>query len=161
MSGPRRHAMQQLNIQDVSLLLMESATSPQHVGGLQILRKPKGAQKDYARRLYQRWVRVPVRTAPFNYRLVETVHDRLTNLAALKLPGVKQLVQTLGTSYFWEILDDVDVAEHLHLHTLPSPGSDAQLLELVSRLHASVLDRSRPLWEQHIIDGLPGDRYAF
>jgi hypothetical protein len=30
--------MQQLNIQDISLLLMESPTSPQHVGGLQILR---------------------------------------------------------------------------------------------------------------------------
>lgn len=153
--------MQQLNIQDISMLLMESPTSPQHVGGLQILRKPEGAHKDYARRLYQRWVRVPVRTAPFNYRLLETVHERLAKLPASKLPGVKQLVQTLGKAYFWEILEDVDVSEHLHLHTLAHPGSTAQLLELVSRLHGRMLDRSRPLWEQHIIDGLPGDRFAF
>src|SRR5262249_36725831 len=43
---------------------------------------------------------------------------------------------------------------------LPRPGSDAQLTEQVSRLHARPLDHSRPLWELYLITGLARKRAA-
>src|SRR5208282_5960691 len=42
----------------------------------------------------------------------------------------------------------------------PRPGSDAQLTEQVSRLHARPLDHSRPLWEIYLITGLARRRAA-
>jgi diacylglycerol O-acyltransferase len=44
---------------------------------------------------------------------------------------------------------------------LPSPGKDEQLVEVLSRMHANLLDRERPLWEFHLIEGLSGRRFAF
>src|SRR6185437_11146198 len=43
---------------------------------------------------------------------------------------------------------------------LPAPGRVRELLELTSRLHANLLDRHRPLWETHVIDGLKDGRFA-
>jgi diacylglycerol O-acyltransferase len=43
---------------------------------------------------------------------------------------------------------------------LPTPGSDAQLSEQISRLHARPLDRRRPLWETYLVSGLSGGRLA-
>ncbi len=42
----------------------------------------------------------------------------------------------------------------------PPPGSDEQLAELVARIIGRPLDRSRPLWETYVIEGLPDDRFA-
>lgn len=44
--------------------------------------------------------------------------------------------------------------------SLPSPGSDVQLAEQISRLHARPLDRSRPLWETYLVSGLADGRLA-
>lgn len=60
----------------------------------------------------------------------------------------------------WEIVDNIKVEDHLYLHALPKPGGQRELGELVSRLHVNRLDRSRPLWETHLIEGLEGGRYA-
>ena len=43
---------------------------------------------------------------------------------------------------------------------LPSPGRVRELLELTSRLHSSLLDRHRPLWETHVVEGLNDGRFA-
>src|SRR3954463_10821081 len=43
---------------------------------------------------------------------------------------------------------------------LPKPGTDQQLRTLVSRLHMILLDRSRPLWQFYVIEGLQGGRFA-
>src|SRR3546814_3508081 len=54
----------------------------------------------------------------------------------------------------WVDATGVDLDQHLSAHRLPTPGSEAQLLAVVARLHAKLLDRSRPLWALHVIDGL-------
>src|SRR3546814_17004722 len=48
----------------------------------------------------------------------------------------------------------------LHHHSLPPPGRIRELLSLVSELHAVPLDRARPLWEFHVIEGLEDGRFA-
>ena len=53
-----------------------------------------------------------------------------------------------------------DITYHIRRSALPSPGSDAQLYDLVSRLAGRPLDRSRPLWEMYLIEGLAGGRLA-
>jgi WS/DGAT/MGAT family acyltransferase len=60
----------------------------------------------------------------------------------------------------WEPARGFDVRQHVVRHTLRPPGDDEQLRSLASRLFAEPLDRSRPLWEMHQIDGWRGDRSA-
>jgi diacylglycerol O-acyltransferase len=50
---------------------------------------------------------------------------------------------------------------HVRHTVLPGPGNDQQLWEVVARLHANLLDRERPLWEFHLIEGLSDRRFAF
>ena len=50
--------------------------------------------------------------------------------------------------------DDIDLDYHMRYVVLPEPGSLQQLESLVARLHSSLLDRSRPLWEFYVIEGL-------
>src|ERR1700738_4399000 len=57
--------------------------------------------------------------------------------------------------------DDIELDYHVHTVTLRRPGTIAQLEQLVARLHASLLDRSRPLWEMYVIDGLESGLAAF
>jgi diacylglycerol O-acyltransferase len=60
----------------------------------------------------------------------------------------------------WEPDPRFDVRHHVFHHALRPPGDDAQLVNLVGRLFAQPLDRRRPLWELHQIDGYRGDRSA-
>ena len=60
----------------------------------------------------------------------------------------------------WEPAPHFDVRHHVVRHQLRTPGDLGQLARLVSRLFARPLDRERPLWELHQIDGLEGDRSA-
>ena len=55
---------------------------------------------------------------------------------------------------------DFDLAYHLRRSGLPRPGTEAQLLDLVSRLTSRPLDRNRPLWEAYLVEGLPDGRVA-
>lgn len=56
--------------------------------------------------------------------------------------------------------DDVELDYHFRRSALPRPGRVRELLELASRLHSSPLDRHRPLWEGHLVEGLNDGRYA-
>jgi WS/DGAT/MGAT family acyltransferase len=54
-----------------------------------------------------------------------------------------------------------DIANHVHLTAVPQPGSRLEVLDLMGRVQASVLDRNKPLWEINFVDGLDGgDRIA-
>ena len=54
----------------------------------------------------------------------------------------------------WVDDDDFDIARHVHLTTLPTPGRRRELLALAERLMAQVLDRDRPLWELWFVEGV-------
>jgi diacylglycerol O-acyltransferase / wax synthase len=60
----------------------------------------------------------------------------------------------------WIDDDDIDLDYHIRQMALPKPGSDQQLRTLVSRLHMILLDRTRPLWQFYVIEGLQGGRFA-
>jgi diacylglycerol O-acyltransferase / wax synthase len=55
---------------------------------------------------------------------------------------------------YWVEDDDVDVEFHVRHVALPHPGDWRQLCIQVARLHSRPLDRSKPLWEAYVIEGL-------
>ena len=132
--------LKSMNVMDAWLLAMETPENPMHVGGVQILRPPRGAGRDYVAKLKAGIKRFPVSGAPFNYRYRRSG----------RVPGIPA----------WEVLDRVDLDQHVFHHALPWPGGERELFDLVARLDNGPLDRSRPLWDHHLIEGLEDGRYA-
>jgi diacylglycerol O-acyltransferase len=132
--------MQQLTGLDASFLAMETTTTTGHVGGLSVL-DPTDAPK-------------PLTLA----RLTDVIAERLPLVPVLRR---KLLNVPLGLDQpYWVDDPDFDIEYHVREIALPRPGSDAQLTEQVSRLHARPLDRSKPLWEIYLITGLAKRRVA-
>lgn len=125
---------------DAVFLASETREHPMHVGGLHIFRLPTDAPADYVQRLHRQLLEC-TELAPM-YRRKPAWPGPL--LSALR----------------WTADDDVDLEYHVRLSALPRPGRVRELLALVSRLHGSLLDRHRPLWEFHLIEGLEGNRFA-
>lgn len=130
-----------MNILDAGLLAMESPSSPMHIAGLQILRPPAGSGRDYVARLVRQLRSIPPTAAPFNFRLAPREG-------------------ALGIMPAWEEVEELDMRQHVQHHALPWPGDEQELMTLVGRLNSGMLDRSRPMWEQHVIEGLSGGRFA-
>lgn len=125
---------------DAIFLLGESREHPMHVGGLQLFELPKGAGRGFVRELYDRLV------AQDDFQPTFRKHP------AAFVGGIANLG--------WSYDKDVDVDYHVRRSAVPSPGRIRELLELTSRWHSSLLDRHRPLWETHIIEGLKDGRFA-
>jgi WS/DGAT/MGAT family acyltransferase len=127
-----------LSALDASFLYLEQATTPMHVGGVAIFRRPKNGL-DYD-------------------RLVELVEQRIS-----LVPRYRQKVRHVPGNLARPVwIDDTefDVAYHVRRSALPRPGSDAQLTELVARLMSRPLDHTRPLWEMYLVEGLAKGRIA-
>ena len=56
--------------------------------------------------------------------------------------------------------EQFDVSNHVHHTTLSPPGGDRELCDFVGRFFSIPLDRTRPLWELVMLDGLEHDRWA-
>jgi diacylglycerol O-acyltransferase len=132
--------MELMSPTDSMFLLGESREHPMHVAGLQLFKPPEGAGPDYVRDMYD--------TIVTNDDFQPTFR---------KHPG-----RLLGgiSSIAWAFDDDVDIDYHLRRSALPRPGRVRDLLELVSRLHGTLLDRHRPLWEASLVEGLSDGRFA-
>ena len=127
-----------LSASDASFYHLEDTSTPMYVGTLSILRKPRNG---------------------LSYEsLLATVEQRLP-----QIPRYRQKVRevTLGLARpVWVDDRDFDITYHIRRSALPSPGSDAQLHELIARLGSRPLDKSRPLWEMYLIEGLTRSRIA-
>ena len=111
-----------------------------HVGGLQLFTPPEGAGPEFIHDLYRDML------AHTNFN--PTYRKRPARI----LGGI--------ASFGWAYDDDVDVDYHLRRSALPSPGRVRELLDLCGRLHTSLLDRHRPLWETYLVEGLEDGRFA-
>lgn len=60
----------------------------------------------------------------------------------------------------WEDDPEFDLRDHIQRWAIPTPGGEAELCEEVEALMAKPLDRTRPLWEAHLLEGLHGGRSA-
>jgi WS/DGAT/MGAT family acyltransferase len=121
---------------DASFLTNESSESHMHVGGILIF---EGPPPDYV-------------------DLVEHVRGRLS-----KVPRFRQRLVTPPLEAgrpLWA--DDVNfnLTYHLRHTALPEPGGEDQLRRLAGRVFSQQLDRSKPLWEMWLVQGLDRDRFA-
>ena len=60
----------------------------------------------------------------------------------------------------WVPDEDFDIYSHLRHAALPAPGSEAQLCDLTAEFFSHPLDRSRPLWEMMLVEGLEDGGWA-
>ena len=130
---------EKLSFQDSAFLRMESPLRPFHVAGLMLFREPEDMPRGYYRKLARHCGRLNEIWPIFDKKLKDP--ESLRNPA-------------------WITADDYDPAYHVSHYALPQPGRMSDLLALVSRVHERILDRARPLWEIHIVEGLPNGRFA-
>ncbi len=131
--------MEPISPTDALFLIGESREHPMHVGSLQLFEPPEDAGPHFVRESYQAMLECT--DVQPTFRKHPAFFGGITNVA-------------------WSLDKDVELDYHLRRSALPEPGRVRDLLELASRLHGSLLDRHRPLWEAHLVEGLQDGRYA-
>ena len=132
--------MQQLTGIDATFLNIESATTYGHVSSVAVFEAsevPGGGTFEQLRQLISQRIHL---LAPYRRRLVEVPF------------GLDQP--------YWIEDPDFDLDFHLRHIGLPAPGNETQLAAQVERIVARPLDRSRPLWEYYMVEGLADGRVA-
>jgi diacylglycerol O-acyltransferase len=135
MSTQGRH-LDRLTAVDASFLSNESSSSHMHVGAVMIFEGPPPRYVD----------------------LVEHIRGRLNLVPRFRQ---KLVVPPLEAGRpLWA--DDVNfnLSYHIRHTALPEPGGEAQLKRLAGRVFSQQLDRSKPLWEMWLVQGLERDRFA-
>ncbi len=133
--------MDHLSSMDAAFLHFETPETPMHVGSLMLFELPAGYDGDY-------------------YEDVKALVAKRMHLATLFHRKLAQMPFELAEPV-WIEDDDIDLDYHVRNLTLRRPGTLEQLEVLVSRLHSSLLDRSRPLWEIYVIDGLENGQIGY
>ncbi len=132
---PQQH-LDRLTSIDASFLHQEGQASHMHIGGVLIFEGPAPAFEDFADHVRGRLHLVP------RYR---------QKLATPPLETGRPL---------WVDDPDFNLEYHVRHTALPPPGSEDQLFLLASRIASQQLDRSKPLWETWLVEGLEGNRFA-
>lgn len=127
--------MDHLSGLDAAFLHLESPETPMHVGGLGIFELPPEYEgnfmEDVCKHIEERMHMAPI----FWRKLVNMPFDIANPI--------------------WVKDEDIDIEYHIRHVIVPPPATRSTVDRLVARLHSSLLDRSRPLWEMHVLDGLP------
>jgi WS/DGAT/MGAT family acyltransferase len=123
---------------DLVFLLIDRAEAPANVGIALVFEPPPGTSSDKALRAVLRAYRAAQPTSPFD---------------------VVPEVPPLGVPH-WVAHGRADMKQHVRRETLPPPGSLQQLNARLAELHRDRFDRSRPLFEIHLIDGLASGQFV-
>lgn len=129
--------MKPLSPTDQLFLWLEKRQQPMHVGGLQVFSFPDDAPDDYVAQLAEKLRQYTEVTSPFDRRL----NSRLAQPV-------------------WVHDEHLDLEHHFRFEALPTPGRIRELLSFVSAEHSHLMDRERPLWEFHLIEGLKDRQFA-
>jgi len=132
--------VKQLTDQDAGFLYLETPETPQHVGSVSMVELPAGYSGDFFEE-YKAHIASRVHLVPLLYSKL--------------VPMPLELDHPV-----WVEDDSLEIDYHVRRQTVPRPGRMNQLEELVGRLHSNFLDRSRPLWEFYVIDGLENGQVA-
>ncbi len=93
-------------------------------------------------------------------------HDEIEEMISSKLhqvPRYRQVVRFVPLDLSAPVWCDdphFNLRYHVRHTALPAPGSDLQLQTLVGRVMSQKLDRSKPLWEMWVVEGLADGRWA-
>jgi diacylglycerol O-acyltransferase / wax synthase len=126
--------MERLSGLDASFLYIESSTVPLHVCAI---------------------VELDTSTIPGGYSF-----DRLQGDLALRIKALPEFRAKLADSQFnldhpvWVEDKEFDLSRHLHRIGLPSPGGRRELAEVCGHIASVPLDRSKPVWEMWVIEGV-------
>lgn len=134
---------------DAMFLGGETREQPMHVGGLMLFELPEGAGRDHV---------FPESSRDY---LPGLYHEMVEAQSVNPLFARRVRNRVLDLGYWsWEQEDEIDLEYHVRLSALARPGRFRELFELTGRLHGTLLDRHRPLWEMHLIEGVEGRRFA-
>ncbi len=86
------------------------------------------------------------------------IEERVSSVPELR--SVVHFGRPGGGEPVWVEDESFDITHHVRLTRLSGPGSDDALCELAVALHSELLDRTRPLWEMWLVEGLEGNRVA-
>lgn len=134
-------AMQHLSGIDASFLHLETPETPMHVGSLMLFELPAGYKGDFFEDVREHVAK--------RMHLASIFHRKLAQMPF-------ELAEPV-----WIEDHDVDLDYHVRNVTLRKPGTMAQLEAYVARLHSTLLDRSRPLWEVYVFEGLANGQVGF
>ena len=125
---------------DGAFLSLETPATPMHVGSLHLFRTPPGYRRDFCDSV-KKMIASRLHVAPVFRR----------RLAAMPLRFANPV---------W-VDEGVDLDYHIRRIDLPPPGSWLQVQDCVGKLHAQLLDRSRPLWMLYVFEGLASGDKAY
>jgi len=128
--------MERLSSIDASFLTNETSSAHMHVGAILIFEGPPPAYDDFLGHVESRLHLVPRFRQKLAFPPVETGRP------------------------FWVDDPHFHLAYHVRHSALPSPGSEEQLRNIAGRLFSQQLDRSKPLWELWLVQGLDRNRFA-
>lgn len=132
--------MDRLSGLDAMFLYLETQQTPMHIAGLAICEPPKG----YDGHPFEE----------FKAQVLNRLHE-VPSFSRVLLQQPFRLDHPV-----WVTADHIDLDYHFRKAALPKPGSWKQLMTMVEHLHTQILDRKRPLWQYHVIEGLEGGRFA-
>ena len=132
---PQRH-LDRLTPVDASFLHQEGPVSHMHIGGLTIVEGPPPSMDEFLEQIRRRLHLVP----RYRHKLAHTAVD--------------------SGRPVWIDDPDFNLEYHVRHSALPAPGGMEQLQDLTARIFSQQLDRSKPLWEMWLIEGLEDNRFA-